>query len=327
MKHRFDAGESKTGYHQQTFVIEVDALTAEVVAQLPEYLITNIHQIFEADEKVKTDTMWPVAIDVGGKLFVSEKVMWTQVFETLPNAKDLVTRYVNELCRLAKQTKWGDLLFNDEYHFAGSFALIPFLDRYLVRSKSISREALPVYKCFIEFIRRCDLDVETFQDEYIEKVLVELVCIDNQTAIELLCLRLCNGQLATKDFRYLHLFFGYFIRKPVPLRELIDYVTDSGCPDVSCSCRVNESTYLTFCAAIYGENLKETEEVMDYVRKKVDLRLVRASQMRDIQRIRSECEAFRAYQLSQEGFYDTSFHRYDLQEKKWLPLVAASKAL
>jgi hypothetical protein len=322
MKHRFDTGKSKTGYEQQTFVIEVDVLNKTNLKALPEYLIKNIHLVFDANKTVTKDTMWPVTVDIKGQLNISEEILWSMVCDSLPNAKALVIEYIKTLCNLAKQTKYGDLLYNDEYNFAGSFALKPFFNWYLEQEESRAIESLPVYECFIEFIRRCDLGFETFQDDYIEKVLRKLVYVNEDKSVELLCLRLNNGQLADKDFRYLHHFLGYSAKYPGRLKKVIDYLIDSDSDDIRKNYRNSEATYLQLCAAIYGDNLKETQEIMDYVRQKNEstLRAVRPHQINTIQRIRIECEAFRASQPPTEDFLNSSFHVYDQKNKRWLPL-------
>ena len=323
MKHRFDTGRSKTDYIQQTFVIEINELTQITLEALSKYLISHVHLIFEKHQTIDEDVMWPVAIDINGQLTISEAQLWNLVCDCVPDAQNLVIEYIQKLCNLAKETEYGDLLYSDEYHFMGSFALIAFLDRYFEQSESRTMAALPIYQCFIQFIRHCDLESETFQDEYIEKVLMKLVFVDNDKSIELLCLRLCNGQLAHKEFRYLYHFLGYSTDAAGRLKSVIDRLSknDSG---IRNSRRNDGSIYLRLCAAIYGDNLEETEEVMDYVREKrgEEFEELQPFQLPEVQRIRSECEAFRVSQPQSDAFYNSSFHLYDLKNKKWLPLGA-----
>jgi hypothetical protein len=322
MKHRFGTGKSTAATQQQAFIIETDELNESTLKALPEYLINHVHLLFEAEKSAKEDTMWPVMVDINGQLNISEEVLWTMVCDTLPNAKTLVLEYIQKLCRLAKDTEYGFLLCNDSRHFIGSYALLPFLTRYLLEAESRTTPALPVYDCFIKFIRCCDLEFETFQDEYIEKVLRKLIFVDEIKSVELLCIRLCNGQLTDKDFRYLYHFLNPLGQRPSKLKLVIDYLTDSNNLETVDDVQDEESIYLRLCAAIYGHNLKETKEVIDYVRHKRGdkLRPCCTYELNEVQRIRSECDAFRALQPERDGYFNSSFHLYDQKNKQWLPL-------
>jgi hypothetical protein len=321
MKHIFEHGTSKTGFPQQSFVIEIQTLDFETLKALPVYLIDHCHLIFEEENTTSEDTMWPVKVSIDGQLAISEKIMWEMVCETLPNAKDLIIDYIEKLCHLAKDKPHGELLLHDEYHYCGSFAIISFFDWFLEQDESATVTALPVYNCFTRFIMCCDLDIETFQDEYIEKVLDKLSSINSTQFIELLAIRLSSGQLAGKDFRYLHHFLENPLSQPAHLKELIDYLTDSNNINIDEYYRTKSASYLRLCAAIYGSNDKQTDEILDYAnqRLKGKLKPIIPFQLKEIQRIKTECDAFRAFQPVSEKIINSSFHSYDLKSKQWLP--------
>ena len=323
LKHRFDIGKSKTGWSQQTLVIEVSQLDFETLQALPVYLINQVEFIYQKNEEIDEECMWPVMIDINGQFTISEKLLWAMVCDTLPNAKELVIQYLQKLCDLAKQSEYDEfLLYSDEYHFMGAFAVIPFLDWYFKQDESNTAAALPVYDSFIQYIRCCDMDTETFQDEYIEKVLNKLAFFNVIKLVELLCFRLCNGQLADKEFRYLYHFLALPPDEPGRLKLVIDCLSDENNTDVASFIRSSEDIYLRLCAAVYGDHHKETEEVMDYVKQSVgkQLKPIHPRLLPYIQKIRSECEASSAFSSDNSGFSNSSFHLYDQKNKKWLPL-------
>jgi hypothetical protein len=321
MKHRFESGITKMGFPQQAFIIEVDSLDLKTLKALPGYLIKHCDLIFAADQEAEDETMYPIVVSIGSQLEISEQILWAMISDTLPNAKAFLVEYVQKLCQLAAQTEDGCLFYNDGNHFAGSFALFAFLDRYFELDECNSPAATAVYQCFIQYLRYCDLDFEVYQDGYIEKVLSELVFFDDDKFIELLCLRLCSGVCCKKDFRYLFSFLDNFTSKPGYLKRAIDYLIDSE-NETEAYARTNEAIYLKLCAATYGNNNKETDEVMDYVRQKMGDEFICADDFHwvEVQRIRDECDAFRKSQPSSENFINSSFHLYDQKNKQWLSL-------
>ncbi len=258
---------------------------------------------------------------LAGQFDISEQIIWAMVSDTLPNAKELMIQYIQKLCQLAAQTEDRCLFHNDGNHFAGSFALFTFLDRYFEQGECNTPAAAAVYQSFIQYLRHCDMDFEVYEDGYIEKVLNELAFFDGDKFIELFCLRLCTGVCYKKDFHYLFTFLDNFTIEPGYLKRVIDYLINSK-SEIEAYARTNEVTYLKLCAAIYGNNSKETAEVMDYVSRKMGDELVPVDNFDrvEVQRIKDECDMFRGFQPSDEYFIDSSFHLYDLKNKRWLPL-------
>ena len=82
------------------------------------------------------------------------------------------------------------------------------------------------------------------------------------------------------------------------LKEIIDHLTDVDNQDIDEHDREHEGIYLRLCAAIYGNNRKETGEVLDYVSGRINKKLlsIHPKWLVFIQRVRDECDVFRQYQ-------------------------------
>ncbi len=322
MQHRFDIGTSKTGWPQYTLVIEVEKLTPKSLGALAKYVTNNIHFAFEKDNSMNEDSMWPLAIETADELMISEAVFWAMVSESLPDAKTLVIDYLQTLCRLAERQKYNQLLMSDEYHYMGAFALKPFLDWYFEQDESRTEAAQGIYQCFFDFVKSCDQDMGHFTQEYIEKVIVRLRFFNKNAFVHLFCFQLCNSQFGDKEFRYLYQYLNYRMDKPGFLKEVIDHLTDVDNKYIDDDYRENEDIYLRLCAAIYGNNLEETTDVLDYVSGRINKKLMSTHPrlLVSIQRVRDECDVFRQHQPTSAHFLNSSFHLYDQKNKKWLPL-------
>jgi len=189
-----------------------------------------------------------------------------------------------------------------------------------------------VYRPFIKFLRHCDMDHETWQDDYISRALTRFRHAESETELdqlfELLYFRLFNGQsiliAAEKDFRYLYRFLCY----KGGLRRVVDGIlSDEELKEAYMDCE--EYPYLKLCACVYGSDENKTREVINYVQGRVENELIPCVdyQLGELEDMREECDDFLAAQRPAYEKYkgspncpedlDSGFHRYVIAEDEW----------
>lgn len=321
MKHRIEPkGESESGWSQLALILEVDQFSLQTINEVLEYLIRNVDELFQKvgdQEDEQEYEMFPIELVINESFRLSEKMIWALAVELLPNAGDLVIKYVSKVCDFA-ESKNNTIFMNDEVHFAGSHALRQYLDVFLDCDDSITEKASKIYNTFYRHLRNCDLEYEYYQDKYIEKILSKWD-FDKKSLIDLFCFRLFHGQDTDKDFRYLNKIIEPY-NTSYRLKEIIDFIINNEKDSyVYKQCRYREDHYLKLCASVYGSNEIQTREVIAYVERCLNstLKPMPKNIFPYIQRIRDECDAFRKFQKADERKLDTGFHIYDYQSKKW----------
>jgi len=342
MQHKLELPqETDTAYLK----LEVKRIDAAAIRAFPVYLTENIHELIEVallSHEDRDHEYFAVQVEIDDGYTIPEYLMWANVVQNLANAEELIAGYINKICELTthKDTaesvaKYGptELSWSDPEHPIGSYALIEYMDWASARKDFEQKPIGDIYQPFMKFLRHCDLDHETWQDEYIQKALTKFHHMDSAVELdnlfELLYFRLFNGQsiliAAEKDFRYLYRFLCY----KGGLRRIIDKIlSDEVLQADSMDC--DEYLYLKLCACVYGGDQETTSEVLGYVRRNIEEHLIPCveQQLTELQDIRAECDEFLAARRpayeKYKGFpncpedLDSGFHRYVIAEDRWI---------
>jgi len=306
-----DGGTSKTGWPICSMKMSTPILDKAAIEELSRHLI---RQAGELVEKAVTDPdrLLQVEVEVGGLYTLSERILWRLVIETCSEAEDLVVAYIDALCDNVMRWPEERLFYNSEEYCAGSYALFAYLDYLFDSDKGARDRATNIYKAFLRYLRFCDLDHEVHQDDYICKVLDELSYRSGELYLELLHLRLYNGQYAIgrRDYEFFNRYVG-----AERFRVVLDYVVSKNDAEYR---RVGSKhmmeDYLPIIASVYGSDRERTEEIVRYIVKRVQAPVVIPEDiMEPSRRMQLVCDAYRATARSTKGYLDSGFHKYDQQ--------------
>lgn len=341
MQHRLDLKkDSNTAY----LTLEVGQVDAHAIDEFSTYLTENIHHLMEIathEHRGRSHEFFAIRVEIDNAHTIPERVMWANVVQNLPNAVELITNYINKVCELTTRndtaeftTTFGpsELSWADPEHPIGSHALIEYVD-WASAMQDFERQPVGgIYEAFMTFLRHCDLDHETWQDEYISRFLTKFhhtaSAVELDKLFALLYFRLFNGQsiliAAEKDFRYLYRFLCY----KGGLKRIVDSIlSDDVLQKDYADCE--EFLYLKLCACVYGSDEEKTGEILNYVQRSVNERLIPCveHQRAELRTIRAECDEFLAMQLPAYEQYkaypncpqdlDSGFHRYSIANDTW----------
>jgi hypothetical protein len=249
----------------EPLVIATSKLYGATFSSLPAFLLEILPVRFDLDGSDTHLGARPIQFDMGG-LRLSERAIWCLLVQ-LPGAADHVSAYISNL--LARPRDRDILDFCTSLDVVGQDPLYAYLD-HCVRPYNLTLQGelsdhLQVIESFIAFLRHCDLDHETFQDEYIQMVLSFLYWHDRSPRIhrglrDLLHLRLTTGQYTQPMPEY-----SRYLSSKGLLREIVDMLiaTESGK-----SLRVD---VLTLCAVVYGSDTSCRDAVLAYCRNRTEL--------------------------------------------------------
>ncbi|GAB1269164.1 hypothetical protein NBRC116493_24170 [Aurantivibrio infirmus] len=294
-------------------VIQADSLSLDVIKAIPLFLIENVdavHNIEGLDTHLEAR---PIQIEISGETRISEKVIWSIVIQNLPDAAELIVRYVNaHLDRIPDNGELGWCSFLD---IVGQEALYAFLDLDLSEIDD-KGSVLKIIDCFILFIKRCDLDHYYLPESYIENILNYR--IDEDQYIDLLTYRLFNGQ-EVLDGNYE--WANRYLSKNGVLKLVVDKAIES---DKYGS--LDTLDILKYCAPVYGNKHELTNDVLNYCCKLVP-NFNRTKTLKNFQPSlmcqRSKCDADweRRNVGSKYASMNTGFHYYDGEKNTWEILI------
>lgn len=342
MDHSIDlSGENNTIY----LTIHIDSITCSVLENLPNYIVDNIVQLFEAettyqDHRDPGYDYYAIRIFIGGQYTLSEKPFWVMITENLHNAEALITAYINKLCELTEKKDSKEsidsfgptpLIWSTQENPIGSFAIIAYLDR-LYEAEGYSKPCSYImFDTFIKFLNHCDMDHETWQHEYMTNMLyrfhVSKLDRDKDKLATLLYFRLFNGQscvnAAEINCHYLRRFLAYNGGLFTIVNMIIKNLEDE---DIY----MDEYIYLKLCASAYGIDTEKIDEILEYVKRKLgedELYPLTPGMQSEIAAIAKESnEALLANTKSYEEhkhhkscpqIQNSGFHRYNFDAQEW----------
>lgn len=303
-----------------TTIVRVAHLDRDALEKSARYLISYVDQwVALAEERVFA--FLPIEIAVGNSVRLSEDLFWRLVAENTETRGALNLSFVDALCARvgASRNLGGCLFYNTEEYCAGSFALFARLDYEFESSWSrLDRADLQVYDCFIRYLGCCDLDHEVHQDYYISNALTNLRVLSEQRYLDLLHLRLFNGQRAidVQGYDYFRTHIG-----EEWLKTVLDYIVARNDAEfLERGARHYLEEYLRIVASVYGTDRARTQEIADYIRSKVKAPIeIPGDIMAGSKDVQFACDGHRAAVRATKGLLDSGFHKYDRHRKQWLP--------
>jgi len=236
-------------------VVSCDQLNAATLSALFAYLVDTFPLRYHVEDLHTHLDARPLVFEFAGGLRLSERAFWPLIVE-MHSGAGAVTGYVDAV--IAHTPAKDDLGFYSCLDVVGQDPIYAYFDRFLRRAFLDTRDdvapLLEVIDCFMRFLRRCDLDHETFQDDYIVLCLRFLKWKDADRLLELLYLRLTRDQNSgvRPDQRGLLTGDGF-------LKRIVDrYLADS-----EQAWHLHESV-VELCCAVYGSNDALTDDVLAY---------------------------------------------------------------
>ena len=292
-------------------IVRLESLNSAVFRSLPQYLVDSLPLRYNL-EGIETHLgARPLSFEVGEQSLFTERAIWALLIE-MPDGATHVVRYVDAV--IDRTDSNDDLAFYSHLDVVGQDPLYAYVERYLRRASLDSlRDLEPcinVTDCFLRFLRRCDMDHETFQNTNIELVLRFLQRCDKKRFLDLLVFRLSTGQHCELSANQYDLLEGDGVLKSVI--DGILPIVDSGWP-----LRVD---ILRLCYAVYGSDAWLTEDVLAYYRDRVDLGEGRdlTNFQRNLQLIQEQRDS--VWKLWQRNL-NTGFHQYDKNKHEWSKLI------
>lgn len=310
-RHYYDhPSETSDPDWPEPVVVSLDALDAASLAALPAYLGESIELRYQPDAITTHLGCRPIVFEIGSSVRLTERAIWSILVE-LPTGAESVESHVAAV--IAATPEGEELAFYSTLDVVGQDPLYAYFDRFLRRSWLDPRRAeeslIRVIDSFGGFLRRCDMDHETFQDDYIGLALRFLQRRDPRRFVDLLAFRLTSGQLCELSADRGHLLTGDGVLKAVVDRVLAG--------EDGWSMRVD---VLRLCYAVYGSNAELTDDVLDYCRQRVDL-----DEDHDIKAFLRELSFVRDNRdlvwSRRQMNLDTGFHRYDKRQQRWTRLI------
>lgn len=321
MDYHIEDRTSKTGWPVKNLVFQLDGLDIDSVKTIQNCLGQSFLILSELKQTLDNEHYFTIEVKVGEQLLLSEKTLWSVIFDACGNDYQFLINHINQWCDTLDSEEYETLPRTDEYHFIGENAFKLFFERYFDDELSITKQSEDLYRCFIRFIKVCDLDHETHQDELIHAVLGKLKLTNKSLFCELFCYRLMNGQrtymeMSHRDiYRYLH---------PAPDNSLFKLVLDyfiSLKNDTRFALYPDDGQVVWhLAAAIYGNNQAQINEVVAYVEQNLGFNFAPVNDrlFRHIQRVMDECDATFNNRRESKTKYSTGLHFYDGESKKWL---------
>lgn len=304
--------------------MEFESMSALLNDGLPQQLCDAVKIIADKVGGFSTDDYWQIEAKVGHSTILTERSLWQIVFDTHTDSKNFVIEYIDNWCQIAQANKYKTLPMHDSYHFTGELVICSFLERYFDIEDITDEVEIEIYRRFIQYIKFCDLDSEYNQHHIISEVVERLRQIDKQLMAELLCYRLCNGQIGMMQlgFEFIQPFVQPMVVGKGLLKLIIDYlIAHRNEPQLRLSCDTDGYIFRFLLAAVYGNNEKETQEVLAYIQQElgVEFKAVHPNSYLHIQKIMGACDAHMRFRPESESLLDSSFHLYNLQTKRWQP--------
>ena len=292
-------------------VVRLESLSTAVLRSLPQYLIDILPLRYDL-EGIDTHLGGrPLSFEIGGESMFTERAIWSLLIE-MPDGATHVVEYVDAV--IDGLDSKDDLAHYSHLDVVGQDPLYAYFDRFIRRAWLDSpRNLKPYFKvtdCFLRFLRRCDMDHETFQNESIRLAFRFLKHRDKERFLDLLVFRLSAGQHCELSADQYKLLEGDGVLKSVIDRILP--IVDDGWP-----LRVD---ILQLCYAVYGSNAALTEDVLAYYGDRVDLGEGHDLKkfQRGLQMIQEQRDSiWKRWQCN----LNTGFHRYDKKKQEWSKLI------
>lgn len=291
-----------------TFRFSIDLADFGNISAVLAYMKDSLSGFFKKNPG-KNYIFYSMVFDISDELEVNERIFWSLIAEKSGDY-GLVVNFVRELTPLVTDED-GTLIYSDEQHFFFSHLIIEHLDHIFLLGQRDYNQGKSIIELFYFYLEHCDLDFETFQDEYILKSLDYCKMLEPVWLTKFLAFRLSEGQLSEKPFE----FFQNYLDEKEALKMLIDRLASSK-DDYIQLCTL---TYLQPCVSIYGSATDKIDEILIYVENKIKDKLQPLSKHDKIRisRNRGMCDSYREHTTRKNGILDTGFHRYDYAEKKW----------
>jgi hypothetical protein len=249
MKHRIETPNKSS--EEIKFIIEIEEINSSVIEMLSRYLIDNIKDLFVTRKKLlhREDYRLPVLILVDKKYFLSERILWAMIIESL-DARPLIEEYIDKLCELCGD---DDLPWSDDEYQIGSFPLIEYLNRDATGNG--------ILNAFCKFLSKCDMHHETWQSEYIKKVFSHNMKADLSFLFYISIFKNPGWDWSLFVENKVSLFFVLNIQ--APLKKVIDHLISDSDEEI----KTDASIYKFLVAATYGSDKIKQKLVLNYVQQ------------------------------------------------------------
>ena len=299
----------------------VDVLNQQTVRAVILDLITNLPTI--TPEPYGGMGWAEVTINIEDGSNISEKVLWSIAFDICSDAPELTSAYIEALSNdlALKGDSSSSVFYTSPVYQAGELAIYAWIDHFKHRQElqgSFNKDQLlNIYNCFYKWLSICDLDIEVYQDTYINLMLRYTKSYLSEQHNELLFFRLFNGQdsLTSKNSDYLYLNL-----RTTGLKKFIDYliaqVNDKD------DLYIKEFHIYYILSSIYGSAQVCIRDVVKYVFKQTDGKIPSTAKgsplWKSVERIQKQTDDQKTLRLKRA--VSTGFHLYDPKEEKWSSL-------
>ncbi len=254
--HYYVSAQNGDPDHPEPLVVCLGKLDSEKIEKLPAYLIESIALRFNLDGLDTHLQARPLQFELEHGQRISERALWHLLIEQ-PDGVRFAAEYVDAAISLGSTD--GALGFYSFLDVVGQDPIYAYLGRYFFEAESEPpmdvEGALAMADCFLRFLRHCDMDHETYQDDYIKLALSFLQRHDVDRMIDLLIFRLTTGQHSepSRDHTDLLLINGVFRRVIDDLLSTDFYFYDD---------------LVLLCHCVYGHAEKPTREVLSYCQQR-----------------------------------------------------------
>lgn len=317
-------GTTKTGWQLKTLTFALEQWPEDYEVVLSQCFNRAIDELTELYQQAGEEYFFNIELKIGEQPPLSEKTLWSLIFDSCGNDYQILTNYLTRWCEFAEASQWQVLPRPDEYHFVGEYALTLFFARYFDEDDSTTKAALPLYQCFTRFIKCCDLEHETYQDDLIHAVLQKLMCVDTDLFCELFCFRLMHGQLTYSEmgYRLLNKYLHPGLQRPGLLKPVLDFFIQNK-NDAHFELSPHYGTLIRhLLGAVYGNNHEQIEDVVKYVEQGFGFEFlpVHPCLFYGVQRVMDECATHKKNHPDSNNKFYSGFHIYDGQTKQWLAI-------
>ncbi len=299
----------------EPLVVEIGNLDAEKLRELPKYLVDTIDLRYNVKGLDTHLEARPIQFELSGGSKISERGIWALILDQ-PGGVSSVSRYVDAAI---EHRPHGEVLgFYSFLDVVGQDPIYALISRihpeYLIEEPKSLDEFIQASDCFLRFLRHCDMDHETYQNEYIDIVLGFYMKYDMERMVNLLAFRLTSGQYT--DLRKDKV---RFLLKNGAFKAVVDKLLDMGCWKNGW----NYGDLFVLCSAVYGRSLELIEEVVQYCSDRENIgerQLDRYAQL-DAERLAAYSDFLIREKVKYGEGVNTGFHRIKDGDETWVSIM------
>lgn len=294
--------------------------TLSDTANIRDAIVYSINTIGEADGHVMAknanfiETLF--LLEDGREL--SEFTAWSLLSESESVLIDTFELVCDELENLTGDLGGVRMSAGQVFQFQDALQVV----FYICVIRKIPTDDVVIRFCHLlrRYLACCDLSYEYSQSMLIEWLYPDIYRANADLAKELVLFYMLSGQCNYDNFSFLNRYFGG-AHKPGTLKKLVDTLI-LGETDVYKRARVKVLIYYNLCALFYGNDNQARDDVIEYVKSRLEEPLrfpMNNRSYESIRRISREMEAFYADDVEWERRCDdTGFHKYSREKNKWI---------